>query len=119
MDNLHVPSPLSRRNIVMSIGARQRPAGRPTPPSWRVITNPDIGPGVRTPAPIAPSGPAFRTTVAIFKLLIKHFSEETKLYEPDWNDERVAGESGAHLAYVVALRCKHYGELAVPAAVEQ
>jgi hypothetical protein len=99
----------------MSIDARQRPAVRSVPPSWRVITNLDIG---SVDPARAPSGPAFRMTVAVCVLLAKHFDDEKGLFEPDWDDQRVAAESGSQLVYVVSFRRKYYGELVVPAAAE-
>ena len=100
--------------------ARQRPAGQSVPPSWRVISNPNVGSVVWARAPFAAIGSnPSRVIAAVHKLLARHFDEGKGLYEPDWNDERVAGESGAQLAYVVSLRRKHYGELTVPAAAER
>jgi hypothetical protein len=80
---------------------------KPTPPRLRlIICNPDIPEG-----PCVAGNPVVRMTAAVHKLLIKHFDEVRGLYQPDWDDARVAVESGVHPAFVLATRCDSYGGL--------
>ena len=64
------------------------------------------------PAPVTAIGVADRATQMVHKLLTKHFDEDKGLYESDWDDERVARESGAQLAFVESIRRSLYKELA-------
>jgi hypothetical protein len=79
-----------------------------------IISNPDIPKDPR----VAATGPAAKVTAAVCKLIAKHFDEGRGLYQLDWDDLRVAAESGAHLVFVVLLRRHNYGELMVPTAAE-
>lgn len=65
-------------------------------------------------APVTAIGANPKATAMVHKLLAKHFDEDRGFYEADWDDDRVATESDAQVAFVASIRRDNYAELAEP-----
>lgn len=63
-------------------------------------------------APVTAIGANPKATAMVHKLLAKHFDEDRGFYEVDWDDDRVATESDAQVAFVASIRRDNYAELA-------
>jgi hypothetical protein len=89
-----------------------------------VIDSAPVAAPLALPAPVEASittigFKANEMQAAVHKLIAIHFDWEKGLYRPDWDDARIAAESGTQLAFVVSLRRAHYGELAEPPEVTE
>lgn len=68
-----------------------------------------IAPAPSSVTAIGTPTPAWRL---VHKLLSKHFDEDRGLFEPGWDDARVAAESETQPAFVESIRREYFKELA-------
>jgi hypothetical protein len=84
----------------------------PTPPPAPVQ-------GVESVSVVPPIGPDPKIVRQVITLLNDHFNSTKRLYEPGWDDARVAKESQASLEFVTKYRREGYGELAEDPQIAQ
>lgn len=90
---------------------------------WAVAANarhlcPDCAKPKDKPMATKPSPGAVKATAKIFTLLQQHFDADTGRYVADWNDARIARETGMSAETVVEFRREAFGEIKEPAEIQ-